>query len=469
LLLLIIRGGAAAARQAIDPDAATNDLQDAGRAAPEVEKRDGVGDRKDPVPAAAAQRESIREVDSVYKSELAAARTSWEKASVAQKMLDAASNSGRDAAGRFALLAKAREISVEAGDPVVAIAAITQTADAYDIDGWALRVDTVARLMRTVREGQDYLLLEIMATADEAVAAGRYSDAERLASQAVSYAQRSHDPAAQMRATALQKEMREISAAYATQKRALMDQTIPEAERNLISGRFLCLMKGDWKLGLPLLAKGSDQRLKALAAADLRAHDAETRAAAADRWWDFAERERDVARRRVRGRVAALYAEALPSLTDLERVRAESRVRAVVDADAGRRPMDEFVVEAWIDGESELHITRSGIYWRENGAVKPGLQDGLNAPTYVNGKAWMPKWKNPKTNNGNDQSDLLRLPLGKLGFDLQVLAVTRERNADGIDPRDPVTIHSAAAEQIVSIPDTQSGARWYRIKLYRKP
>ncbi len=47
--------------------------------------------------------------------------------------------------------------------------------------------------------------------------------------------------------------------------RTLLKTNPNDAEANAAVGRFLCLGKGDWSAGLPLLAKGSPGPLKELA------------------------------------------------------------------------------------------------------------------------------------------------------------------------------------------------------------
>ena len=71
---------------------------------------------------------------------------------------------------------------------------------------------------------------------------------------------------------------------------ALMQDDPAEPAANLAAGRYLCLVKGDWKRGVPMLALGSDAALKAVALMELRGADsAEQQAAIGNAWWDVAE------------------------------------------------------------------------------------------------------------------------------------------------------------------------------------
>ena len=56
------------------------------------------------------------------------------------------------------------------------------------------------------------------------------------------------------------------------------------------------------------------------------------------------------------------------------------------------------IVEALIDGPSELRVTTRGLYWINHRNAKPGLHEKHNDPTYVDGREWKPVWGNPRRN-----------------------------------------------------------------------
>ena len=127
---------------------------------------------------------------------------------------------------------------------------------------------------------------------------------------------------------------------------------------------------------------------------------------------------------------------------------------------------NELHVEALIDGNTELHVTRRGIYWKTFGVAKPGRHEGRNEPTWVNGKQWFPKWGEPEKDRGNDESDMFPLPFGPLdSFRFELLAVGSTRGATGIEKRDRVTWKRSNGELVIAIPDRQLGPRWYRFRL----
>jgi len=128
----------------------------------------------------------------------------------------------------------------------------------------------------------------------------------------------------------------------------------------------------------------------------------------------------------------------------------------------------EIVVEARIDGNSELWVTPTGIYWKNlDRESKPGRYDGKSEPTYVNGKEWMPEWGKPDQEGGADLSQSYALPIGKADYRFELIAVGSQRGGQGIEERDPVEVRTQEASMVIRIPDHQPGGRWYRFRLYR--
>ena len=99
-----------------------------------------------------------------------------------------------------------------------------------------------------------------------------------------------------------------------------------DAEANLELGRYHGFLKGRWDRGLPLLAAGKDDAIKALAKKDFsNPGSANDQLALADAWWELSLREPEPARSVVQGRAAMWYRRALPNLAGLSRAKAEKR------------------------------------------------------------------------------------------------------------------------------------------------
>jgi hypothetical protein len=145
------------------------------------------------------------------------------------------------------------------------------------------------------------------------------------------------------------------------------------------------------------------------------------------------------------------------------------RVAAEFEKVCPTKPPKEIVVEALIDGDSELWVTPSGLYWKCMGKdmAKPGRHKDKYEPTYVNNKRWMPEWGRPQESRGADQSKPLPLPIGNVNFKFELQAVGKEKGAQGIDDRDPVVAKMQGVAFVVHISDAQMDPRWYRFRLHR--
>jgi len=138
-----------------------------------------------------------------------------------------------------------------------------------------------------------------------------------------------------------------------------------------------------------------------------------------------------------------------------------------INAQAETKP-EELVIEAQVDGPSALHIKPSSIYWENGVNAKPGKANLLNEPTYVNGIAWLPKWKKPKEGRGSDSTSPYAVGLGTTDLKYELLSVTLERGQTGIEERSSIVEKREHGEYVITIPDVQSGERWYKFVVRRK-
>src|SRR5882724_2462196 len=75
---------------------------------------------------------------------------------------------------------------------------------------------------------------------------------------------------------------------------------------------------------------------------------------------------------------------------------------------------NQVTILAYVDGPSDLHVTRQGMYWFNGINAKPGRHEGHNDPTYVNGTPWFPKWGKPQEDRGVDKSAIYPIKLESL-------------------------------------------------------
>src|SRR5262249_35571327 len=125
---------------------------------------------------------------------------------------------------------------------------------------------SVAGSVSTPQGGQavvehSFILLDEMLGADD------YEGALRLAELAIAAARKVNTPALVTRVESRQKLIHEVQNDYERIKSSLttLEKTPNDPEANLAVGKFYCLRKGNWTKGLPMLAKGGDEKWKALA------------------------------------------------------------------------------------------------------------------------------------------------------------------------------------------------------------
>lgn len=425
------------------------------------------------VPDAAAQQASEGVLRDLLGQKLADARTPQAKAALARQLLatDTGPSAGGGADG-YVLPHKAMSLAEEGGDVETALRAADAIARGYDVDTPSFLADALRRLTQTAESADDCALGfdRCRALAEQAVGADEYDAAEKLAAIGKLFAGRSRDAALVARAQTLAHNADEVRAAFMALHHKRGPHANPEPADTTAEGKFLCFMKGQWNRGLPLLASGRDSNLQRLAAEELsKPTDGQRIVQLAGQWLNLSQRERGIAATHVREHALQLYREAAGSDNGLAKLQAQRRTAELQSAEPpAPDPVEQLVVEALIDGNSELHITPRGIYWLQlHGGAKPGRHNGANEPTFINGRPWMPLWQNPKRERDEDRSALLPLPMGRLDFDVQVLAIGQRRGEPGVESRDPVTIRAEHLEQVVSIPDTQFDARWYRVRIYR--
>jgi hypothetical protein len=249
---------------------------------------------------------------------------------------------------QFAMLQRASQVSAAAGDAVTAFAAVRETADRFVVDERALRGEMLRLLARSARDFFDVetTINEALLAMDQAVRADDYPGAMMIAGEVKPLADRQTKSDAALGLTNEIKRVRELALEYPPVKQGIakLRESRSDAAANAVVGRFYCLRKHDWRTGLALLARGSEPKLSALAAAELAA--GKTAAGAlkvGDGWWDYSLTQPAVIRSVVQAHAGDWYLAAQAGLTGIrklqirERLAIASRARAEISAQVARR------------------------------------------------------------------------------------------------------------------------------------
>jgi len=359
---------------------------------------------KMPIPSQAEQDEALALIREVFKEDYDQAKTAPQRAALARKMLDQANQPGTKPTSRFVLLRVAKDVAAEAGDVETAFEAIEQMAAGYDVDALAgehrafLRAASGALLP----EHRKAIVEHAVPLIREAVGADDYAAAERLGDAASAAARGIRDAEAVRELTALIKEVKRLERAHEAVGPALaaLRENPDDPEANLAVGQFLCLEKGDWGKGLPMLARGSDAELAAVAQKDLGSPgSAGEQAALAGAWWDLAQSADGREKNAMLLRAGTWYQAAAPKLTGLQQQVAKKRLQEVAEIGGtlpfglaaeiqpgGRLPRGQWIdLLGWID--TGLDVVEGN--WSSNGdalrTIRPVTNARVMLPVRLNG------------------------------------------------------------------------------------
>jgi hypothetical protein len=357
------------------------------------------------VPAAAAQQEAIKLTNELFKSDVARAKTSPEKLALAKQMASVAATEN-DPCARYVLLKRAREVAIDAGDPTTACQLLDETARQYEIDYGTAKLALFDSLAHSVTGPKDSALFVTGMNhwMDGQVWLDHYDLARKAGDLAIQVARRADDTQLVAETRRHLKSVEETASSYALARAAMtrLGQSPKDPEVNTIAGRFYCLVKGDWDRGLPLLTRGSDPALKALADMELAPPNTpDTRQALAGAWWDFAHQKglSTPFTAKAIERAAHWYRLALPELGGLQAALAEKRIAQATNA-ADARPgiflseLTETKAQGIVrDGmwdvskdvmtKSGRPLSVNGVRYQRGIGYNPSLSGGTSRITYA--------------------------------------------------------------------------------------
>jgi hypothetical protein len=295
-----------------------------------------------PVPSEEEVISARKVVRELFKSDFDKASDSRSRSDLSRRMIEVAKETKTDAAGRFALLMVAREIAILAQDPASALEAIKALEDSFKVEGVALRVETLQKIVRAPGAA---LAMEELVEPWRAVTrdAFRAEDPDLVKAcielgdsfrKLTIPAERKARLGEVARANEQLVQLNTMLPAKATLRSAPDD---PAA--NLAVGEYYCLAAEVWTAGLPHLAKGNEAKLANVAKQELDEPMADAeQVKLADDWWALAEDFSPSKQAAAQRRAAFWYERALPKLSGLAEVRARRRVESmtrVVAAELG--------------------------------------------------------------------------------------------------------------------------------------
>ncbi len=281
-------------------------------------KEDSPRQERLPVPNPAAQQKSLAVIRDVFKGE--------DRAVVAKKLL-AKARETKDVADRFVMMREAVKTASETWQGDLAFETIDTLAGEFDVSAPAMKAEVLeqaAKRPRIMPDQKTAIANAALKTIDEAMIEDDFETAKRLGRLAGQMAALSKDRDFSRGILAKNREVAAAAKAFddAEEAMAVLKKEPGNAEANLTVGRYFCFVKDDWAQGLPLLAKGGDVGLKALAARDIAgAGSAAEQVKLGDAWWDGGSKSR----------AAFWYEKAMPGLAGLEKERVAKKLTASVN------------------------------------------------------------------------------------------------------------------------------------------
>jgi hypothetical protein len=296
----------------------------------------GPEERK-PVPGSEDQDRATKLIREVYAEDLKRTKPDDQRA-LARKLFEQSKETRDDPAARYVLLREAAAAAARAGDAETVARAIAELAAIYNVNAVVAKWMALEKVKAITRESASALVSALLELADDAIGASEYTIAVTATGAAFEHAGRTGDAALEASVRTRREEVLETKRAYdevaAAWKQLESDRDEPVA--NLAVGTFLCLYKGSWEEGLPLLAKGADPAFAAAAADELKSPtESADMLRQGDAWWDLADAQKIKMRAKaMRARAALWYEKVLPEATGLTKAKLEKRLAAVASSSA---------------------------------------------------------------------------------------------------------------------------------------
>jgi hypothetical protein len=293
--------------------------------------------KRSPLPDEAAQAKALKLAKEVYGQEGAAAKTPSQKSELAKKLLHAADESKNDPAGRYILLKLARDFAMQATDGLSAFEAIDQMAEQFQVNDVEMKMNVLSAFSKRAKSPADHKSIgdEAAGLIDGAIAHDKIDLAVKLCELALIEARASRDPDLIREVKTRSEQCKALGKAYREMKEAeaVLDKKPDDALANLTVGKYYCFQKGDWEKGLPMLALGQDEALKAVAIQEISGvTKADDQVKVGDAWWDLAGKEQGRMQATLRGRADYWYQRALPGVAGLAKAKLDKRIKEYEEA-----------------------------------------------------------------------------------------------------------------------------------------
>lgn len=312
-----------------------------GQPAPKVEPAPAAPATRPAAPNADAQQDVERAIREEFKDDFAKSKP----AELAGKLLQQANNSGKKPEERFVLARMARDLALKAGDPGLAVRGSELLARDFTVDAGEMKIDALKTLASGVSglAASRNLLEACLNLVDEAATGDDFDNAAKTLAVAEAVVKKANNVSLSKRLDARARRLRDQQKDFEQVKNAVetLKKTPVDAAACLAVGKYLCLSKGDWDKGLPLLESCSDQTLTALAKREKSSpSDTDAQLDLGDTYWDLSVKETGAGKQQYMRRAYYWYDQAVAGLTGAALTRVDKRMKQATDSMPDLKPAE---------------------------------------------------------------------------------------------------------------------------------
>ncbi len=249
--------------------------------------------KKSALPSAAEQASKLAQIKDIYKTEFAAAKPVANPELVSFLRTTAAKVEG-DPVARYVLYREAFKQACAGNDFDAAADTLDSLEAEFESEPFAPRYELLTKLAAAAKANDERLIVTngALLLLEHALALGKLEEADKLARIADTQTKIIIDKELRAKAVAalqttsdLVKDLKSV-----TDAREKLAQSPDDPAANLAVGRYLCLIEGNWSVGLAHLAKCDDDAIKRAATMDAAGPSGEVTAGKiGDAWYDLAK------------------------------------------------------------------------------------------------------------------------------------------------------------------------------------
>jgi hypothetical protein len=300
---------------------------------------------REPVPTAVEITSAQRKLREIFRDPLAEAKSSSAKSQLASKLVTFASTMENDPPGAYVLQSAAMKLAIDAADGSAMLLALDQRIARFEVDAYEENITwirkfseaTNTRSVSNVEHGA--MLARLVSVINAGIRRNDFVQAGVMARLA-------RDISGMSRTSTVSRNLYRLDNLLKLSKQEHQKamehleafRLDPGAkDRGAAYGRFLCFIKGDWDMGLPLISAADSGDLAEVARMDQRGgRDSGEQLAIADAWWELGLRANGVYRRGAQERAVLWYSQAIDGIPDsLDRHYVENRLKEAEQSPSG--------------------------------------------------------------------------------------------------------------------------------------